>query len=186
MDGMIVGQQYSTLHPADFASILDGETGYARKTVSSCVVFGPSGRFVAVEDVLGWRPAERYGMSMMLPEAQHDDSRTFTNFLWDRYGSSSKAGAGPGSGAQWRFGEAHRQAYQSMHRKILSGVTDMPLITFLKFLDDWKPDLPALGRGGTAPRDALFVFRFQYDDEFLHERHAARLAWERGRPRGPP
>ena len=182
----MVGQHSLTLHPADIAPIRDGEAGYARKTVSFCVVFGSSGQFVAVEDLLAGHPAERFSMQMMLPEAQQRDDRVFGNFLWDRYGGFSLAGPTPAGHLGPSLRDAHRERYRSLHRNILAGVTDPPLLTFLKFLDNGQPDVPALKRGRTAPCDAIFVFRFQYDDEFLHERHAARLAWERGRPRGSP
>lgn len=175
----MVGAQSLPLHPADVAPIRDGERGYARQLVNFCIVYGARGQFVAVEDLLGWEPAGRSSMRMMLPERQHRDDGLSASFLWD---TCRRPPTSPGwsvSARQQRADSARFEVYRTLHRKILQGVTDTPLVTFLKFLDGWGAEWCSHAREASAGTDARFVFRFQYDDEFLHERHAARLAWDR-------
>ena len=174
----MVGLDATILHPADLAPVCDGDLGYVRRLVSFCVVFGPQGQFVAAEDLVSWGPSGRSSIPMMLPRAQHRDAGHVVNFLWDRYGC--QLGAGDVRGGKRAAPESARlEVYRKRHQEILGEVKDRPLATFLTFLDTWKPDFASISPGRRVPRVGLFVFRFQYDDEFLHERHAARLAWDR-------
>ena len=100
-------------------------------------------------------------------------------FLWGPVRSVlGLSGARPGSVEHGRAMDDHLK-YTVLHRHALEGVGDIALQAFLRFLELQTPsaiaDFPTIvGR----PRCNL-AFRFQYDEHYLHERHAAQLAWKR-------
>jgi len=174
---MIVAKHTATLHPADLTPIGTGVSGYVRQTVHYCFVVGPQGQLISMDEVLSLSGSS--GLKMALPEPPTRSDRLFVNFLWDRRQSQREAGVSRQPARRREAEESRYAAFRAFQRTILDGVTDKPLVAFLKFLDGWTPDFVEQAYRHNGYGDGNFVFRFQYDDEFLHERHAARLAWER-------
>lgn len=175
---MIVAKHTASLHPADLTPIGVGVRGYIQQTVHYCFVVGPQGQLISVDEMLNFSGIS--GLKMALPEPTRPDG-LFVNFLWDRVQNYGEAGR---SRQHQRLREAEEPrfaAFLAFQRTILDGVTDQPLVAFLKFLEGWTPDFVERASCPHGYVDGNFVFRFQYDDELLHERHAARLAWERAR-----
>ena len=122
---------------------------------------------------------------MLAPQRQLRAHGGFSGFLW---GSSLHAlGLRRAHGA----GEVRADAetfnrFRTFHRVVLAGARDPSLRAFLEFLKDWRPEWAFVRDELEAVAGGSVVFRFQYDEYFLHESHAARLIWSRllGAPGG--
>jgi hypothetical protein len=105
----------------------------------------------------------------------HGDSPVFADVMvWTTSTHHVTISARLGGSRRLEAESARFAACRLLDRKIVGGVTDTPLTTFLKLLEDWSRIAPRAGRNGMRPATPFFVFRFEYDDEFLHARHAAR------------
>lgn len=75
-----------------------------------------------------------------------------------------------------------------MHQQALGGSDDPGLRALLAFLDTWAAaqfaEHPQFARHGEALPDANVVFRLDGDTGYLHQRVAARAAWERQQGQG--
>jgi len=174
---MIVASNIASLHPADLDPIREGDRGYRSQQVSLCVVFGARGQFIGADEFAQPLAVQMVGQRMMLPEPIRLAEDYDAHFLWDYRPGSPGVERGA---SQRRERELDKfEASRAFHHRLLADVTDTPLSTFLKFQDVWSPqaDLQWLGTEPGSP--SALVYRFQYDDELLHERHAARLAWNR-------
>lgn len=151
---------------------------YRREKISFCVVFGSSGQLVAVEDLIR-HPSAKRAQKIVVPQIRDGSNGSVANFLWHRTTFALGIGKNVRTAPGYYISNEAFRCFRALHIVALEGVTDTSLQAFLRFLTWWTPDqflqVPAF-------RDRIglnLVFRFQYDDEFLHERHAARLAWKR-------
>ena len=115
---------------------------------------------------------------MAVPQARRRPKALAVNFLWGKTDQALGISARPGTSGGFRVDAKAFEGFRTLHKVALYGISDTALEAFLKFLDQWSPEdfqhVPDF-------QDKLglnLVFRFQYDDEFMHERHAARLAWK--------
>jgi CRISPR-associated protein Csd1 len=152
--------------------------GYVRETISIVMVFGPRGELERAEDL----PTQTHRASkrrMLVPQARRLDVGFDANFLRGRTGEALGVRRDPLDPAGYRLDPKLFEAYRSLHDDILAEVHDTSVRAFLRFLAGWSPyearTVPLLQqRVGAA-----VAFRFRYDDEFIHEKHAARVAWRR-------
>jgi CRISPR-associated protein Csd1 len=169
--------------PEDFAPLGDEasnrapEPGFALKHVAFAVVVGPSGQLAGVETLPGYGLARR--SRMMIPQPRRRTRGLIANYLCDNTAYALGIRADTRAQAGFRIDRASFGCFRALHGEILDGVADTAVQAFLKFLEQWSPeaflDVPAF----RDKLDLTLAFRFQYDDEFLHERHPARLAWKR-------
>ena len=154
------------------------DSGLGWRRVDFAVVINPAGEVVDIERPPWHAQGKRRETSMLVPHRQLKTQGGVSGFLW---GSSLHAlglrrwgGRGDVRAETDSF-----NCFRTFHRVVLAGARDPSLRAFLGFLQNWRPewafDMPELAPfiGGSL------VFRFQYDEYFLHETHAARLIWTR-------
>jgi CRISPR-associated protein Csd1 len=99
--------------------------------------------------------------------------------LWDKTGPALGIRRRKGVYGAFRIEEFAFERFKAFHRAALAGIEDIGVEAFLRFLENWSPedflDVPEF----QDKLDAKLAFRFQYDDGFLHDRRAARMAWNR-------
>jgi CRISPR-associated protein Csd1 len=148
------------------------QTGRRRgvRRIAFCLVIGPSGQLVRLEDLGANTPGA------LVRGAPRVSRELAANFLYGhtRFALGLRPDSRSGSGAKVDFKAF--ECFRNLHLEALADTPDLPLQAFLKFLDRWSPadfgEFPSLvERAGQ-----LMAFRFQYDDELLHERHKAQLA----------
>ena len=170
-------------HDSHFSVSAQSAQGYRLHTIEEIIVIGANGQIVAVEDPELIVGARRRKGAMLVPVATLSEGYVPVRFLWGPSRSvlgMSAAGAGTADGA--RAAEDHAK-YKALHHRVLDGVGDIALQAFLRFLERQAvDDFPAIV---ARPRCKL-AFRFQYDEHYLHERHAAQLAWKRFLAANPP
>lgn len=152
--------------------------GYLWRKIDFALILNTSGELIEVETP-PWRMSGRRRRNTLLtPQKQFMGEGVLSGFLW---GHSLHA---LGVGRHGRAGDLKMNAeafnrFRTFHRAVLGRHENPSIRAFLKFLDRWQPHamldegLIAQIAGGTV------VFRFQYEDRFLHESHAARLIWAR-------
>lgn len=166
-------------HDSHFSVSAHGAHGYRLHAIEEIIVIGGSGQIVAVEPAAYLSRERRRKGAMPVPAATLSKDCLPLRFLWGPVRSVlGLSGARPGTAEYGRAME-DRLKYSALHRRVLEGVGDIALQAFLRFLERQTPsaiaDFPTIiGR----PRCKL-AFRFQYDEHYLHERHAAQLAWKR-------
>jgi len=155
-----------------------GDCGDSR---SIAIVFGPCGELILVED-LPVHPAELGGAGLVTAHRGGSPSDALdANFLWGWTSEALGLTSAPDHSTGYQLDRGSFNAFRDLHTRILDGVNDTSVKAFLLFLARWSPEygseVPLLQqRVGSA-----VAFRFRYDDEFLHEKHAARVAWVRRR-----
>ena len=153
------------------------EPEFTHKKIDFSVVIGPAGQFVGIEDLPSYPLVRRAAMTV--PKPQRRARELAANFLCDRTTYALGVRADPRSETGFKVDERAFACFRSLHALVLYGVTDTAVQAFLKFLDQWTPQDSGAVPGFRERLDLTLAFRFQYDDELLHERHAARLAWKR-------
>ncbi len=133
-----------------------------------------------------WRlGGKRRRNTLQVPQKQFTGDGGFSGFLWGQ--SSHALGVGRvdrEEGVRTNLEAFNR--FRTFHRAVLGGAGNPSIRAFLLFLQRWDPERADPEQ--VAPlAGAALVFRFRYDDCFLHENHAARLTWARllhpaGRP----
>jgi CRISPR-associated protein Csd1 len=172
-----------------FAERLDDPQGQAigqapegslrRQRISLSAVIGPSGRLVGVEPISGYAPGNRAEKPMAVPQTRRRPKALAVNFLWGKTDQALGISARPRNPGGFRVDTKAFEGFRMLHKVALYGISDTALEAFLKFLDQWSPEDFRHVSDFQGKLGLSLVFRFQYDDEFLHERHAARLAWKR-------
>jgi CRISPR-associated protein Csd1 len=153
------------------------DPGFAPKHVAFAVVIGASGQLAGVEVLPGYGQGRR--PRMMVPQPRRRTRDLVANFLCDNTAYALGIRGAPRSEAGFRTDPAAFGCFRALHDEILDGVADTAVRAFLRFLQRWSPEGFLEVPGFSDKLDLTLAFRFQYDDEFLHERHAARLAWKR-------
>jgi hypothetical protein len=153
--------------------------GYRLHVIDEIIVIGGNGQVVAVEHPPYSVGERRRSGAMPVPVAARSERHGALRFLWGPGRSVlGLSGTRPGRLDDARAAEDHLR-YKALHQRVLEGVGDIALQAFLRFLERKTASIaselpPAIER----PRSKL-AFRFQYDEHYLHERHAAQLAWKR-------
>ncbi|KGE50932.1 type I-C CRISPR-associated protein Cas8c/Csd1 [Xanthomonas axonopodis pv. vasculorum] len=151
--------------------------GYSQEKIGYTIVLDGDGRVVAVEDEHDYDGKKRIAKTLSVPQPEKRTVAVKSNFLWDK--TSYALGV---SASSKRSAQEHA-AFKTLHKQALGGSEDTGLRALLAFLDTWSPaqfaDHPQLACHGEALLDANLVFRLEGDTGYLHQRAAARAAWER-------
>jgi transposase len=158
---------------------IDADWGWVRRNISFSVVFSPSGRLVSFESLPTFARAGARNRRMSVPRLSGRARGAASNFLWDTTGRALGVRRSRSPSCDYCFDQPAFQAFRSFHVKTLGGTSDPALKAFLTFLDRWSPEMFEGAPGFMDKLDANLVFRFQYDDIFLHERHASGQIWKR-------
>ncbi len=155
---------------------LAAAAGFEWTRVDFALVINPAGELADVERP-PWRPrGKRSGSAMLVPQRQLRTPGGFSGFLW---GAGAHALGLGGDLASVRPDPEAFNRFRIFHRAVLGNTRDPSLRAFLAFINHWRPER-ALTVPDLAPLSAGAVtFRFQYDGQFLHETHAARVIWRR-------
>lgn len=152
--------------------------GYSPEKIAYAIVLAEDGRVLDVHDLRdlsGKKPIPRL---LDVPQPEKRTAAIKSNFLWDK--TSYALGI---STSSKRSAQEH-EAFRQLHRQALNGSDDAGLKALLAFLDDWTSsqfdENPAFVRYGEAMLDTNIVFRLESEErQYLHQRAAARAAWER-------
>jgi hypothetical protein len=152
---------------------------FRREPISYALVLSPTGGVIGVDDLR--LHADRRGAEtrMTVPKARVGPNQATLAFLW---GSSSNAlgvRPDPNTLLGYRLDWAAFAAFRELHCSALSRVVDPSVQAFLKFLRQWEPEEARLLPQVQQVVGSNLAFRFQYDDELLHEKHAAHVVWTR-------
>ncbi|WDM67262.1 type I-C CRISPR-associated protein Cas8c/Csd1 [Xanthomonas cucurbitae] len=151
--------------------------GYSQEKIGYTIVLTTSGEVVAVEDEHDYEGKKRIAKGLSVPQPEKRTVAVKSNFLWDKTSYTL------GVSASSKRCEQEHAAFKELHRQALGGSDDPGLRALLAFLDSWSParlaEHPHFARHGEALLDANMVFRLDGDAGYLHQRSAARAAWER-------
>jgi hypothetical protein len=147
-----------------------------RKPIALSVVFSSSGQLVGIEDLTSCSATRRIERTSLAPQILGASS---PNFLWDRsrYALGVRRRRGPT--ARYGLDDSAFNAFRRYHRLVLGDTSDLALQAFLKFLDQWSPAMHGAIPTFGDRLEPNVVFRFQYEDDFLHNQPAARRIWAR-------
>jgi len=157
---------------------------YVRKKVAGAIEFDARGRFCAVQLL---DRADQYGFrTMAVPRPLRlPGHRSSPNFLCD----FPRMALGLRRRDEWLAHEpdvAAFAAFRDLQLTILRGANDTVVAAFLRFIEGWEPlKAGALADLNPLP-NGLVVFRFQYDNGFVHERHAVQMLWRKYLASGAP
>jgi hypothetical protein len=149
------------------------------RQIALSVVFGSSGQLVSIDDLTGGSRVKRAVNRMLVPRILEGPKTNFSNFLWDRsrFALGVRRTRAPLSNCCFVYWAFHN--FRSLHQRVLSDTSDVAVQSFLKFLDNWSPEtIESIDIFGDK-LDLNVVFRFQYDDDFLHNQPSARAIWKR-------
>lgn len=166
-------------HERNFSVNPRSAPGYRIQAVDEVIVIGGNGQIVAVEYPEVPAGVRRRKGEIPVPLAAVSRRHAPLRFLWGpgrHVFGLSECSLGARDDA---LAVDDQRKYEALHREILEGVGDIALQAFLRFLernvagmtDEFPTIVERLGSN--------LAFRFHYDEHYLHERHAAQLAWKR-------
>ncbi|HBG31914.1 type I-C CRISPR-associated protein Cas8c/Csd1 [Sinimarinibacterium flocculans] len=151
--------------------------GYSQEKISYAIILSPGGDVIDVLDIRdtsGKKPTPR-GLSV--PQAPKRSVNIAACFLWD------KTSYVLGVSASSKRSEQEHATFRALHAEALADTDDPGLRALQTFLSQWRPKMftehPAFVRHGETMLDTNVVFRLEGEQRFLHERPAARAAWQR-------
>lgn len=151
--------------------------GYSQQKIGYAVVLDPLGEVLDVDDLHDTNGKKRIAKLVSVPQPEKRTVAIKPNFLWDK--TSYALGV---SGTSKRSDQEHA-AFKAAHRSALAETEDPGLRALLAFLDAWSPERfhehPRFAPHGESLLDANLVFRLDGEHGFLHDRPAARDAWDR-------
>ena len=147
---------------------------FRREPIPYALVLSPTGGVIGVDDL-----QLHADTRMIVPKTRVGPKRATLAFLWGN--SSNALGVSPDADGRWgyRLDRAAFVAFRDLHCSALSRVVDPSVQAFLKFLRQWEPEQARLLPQVREVVGSNLAFRFQYDDELLHEKHAAHVVWTR-------
>ncbi|WP_369942649.1 type I-C CRISPR-associated protein Cas8c/Csd1 [Xanthomonas medicagonis] len=156
--------------------------GYSQQNIGYTVVLAADGSIVSVHDEHRVEGKKRLAKAMRVPQPEKRTAGIKSNFLWD------KTSYVLGVSASSKRSEQEHAAFKAMHQQALAGSGDPGLLALLAFLATWSPEQyaahPAFAPHGEALLDTNLAFKLESDPGPLHERPAARAAWDRQQGQG--
>ncbi|WP_045728617.1 type I-C CRISPR-associated protein Cas8c/Csd1 [Xanthomonas sp. GPE 39] len=156
--------------------------GYSQEKIGYTVVLAADGRVVDVNDEHSTEGKKRLAKTMSLPKPEKRTAGIKSNFLWDKTSYTL------GISANSKRSEQEHAAFIALHQQALADSDDPGLRALLAFLQTWTPtqyaDHPKFVSHGEALLDTNIVFKLQGDSGYLHQRTAARAAWDRQQGHG--
>ena len=158
-------------HDSHFSVSVSSAHGYRLHMIDEIIVIGANGQIIALERPELPAGRRRRTGAMPVPVTSLSRAHDPLRFLW----GPRRSVLGP---CQASSDDAdHHLKFRALHHRVLEGVGDIALQAFIRFLER-GPAWPAGEFPAPSPQCKL-AFRFQYDEHYLHERHAAQLAWKR-------
>uniref|UniRef100_B8DQ52 CRISPR-associated protein, Csd1 family n=1 Tax=Nitratidesulfovibrio vulgaris (strain DSM 19637 / Miyazaki F) TaxID=883 RepID=B8DQ52_NITV9 len=153
--------------------------GYSREKIHFALVIGQDGTLLDVHDLRERAGKRTVPKELLVPSLGKPRSGTKAppNFLWDNTGYVL--------GADAKGKPEHARscclAFRELVRKVPAD-GDTGIAAVLAFLDNWNPDDASQAVSAFLPWDEVagwnVVFRLDGDMGYIHDRPAARTAWE--------
>ncbi len=148
--------------------------GFSSEKIGFCVVLNPDG---SVADVVDLRDTDRKRSPRMMfvPQAVKRTVGIAPNFLWDKTAYVLGVTAGEGK----RTAEEHA-TFRARHLEWLQGHDDEGLLALTRFLQSWTTEhfAPPLWTDDLRDQNLVFALVSEYRSRYLHDRPAAREAWQ--------
>lgn len=161
----LVSQPESTIAPM----------GYSYEKISYGLVISSKGELVDVMDLRDTSNKKPRPSLMLVPQPP---KRAGVNpppaFLWDNSKYVLGLTQGSDEKSQNRAEEAHK-AFKGFHEEALASTDDEGLVALLRFLSQWNPE--QFNQSSLLTEEMLdvnFIFRLDGEQQFIHERHAAK------------
>ncbi len=148
--------------------------GYSPVGISYEIVLAVDGRVVAVNDIRDTSGKKSRPRTLIVPQPPKRSSNVAPCFLAD------KTSYVLGVSATSKRSEQEHAAFKMLHLEQLRGTDDPGLRALCLFLQDWSSEQFEVAAGFMDDMlDTNLVFRLDGDRQRLHERLAARTAWQR-------
>lgn len=151
--------------------------GYSAEKIGFLVSLNVDGSVAHVVDLRTGEGKKKTAPLMMVPQSVKRTVAIAPNFLWDKTSYVLSVTAGDGK----RLTEEHA-AFVARNLKGLEGQTDEGLLAFVRFLQAWSPDRFVAPLWPEEMKDQNVAFCLEVerlDRIMLHDRPAAKAAWER-------
>ncbi len=147
--------------------------GFSSEKIGFCIVLNSDGTVAEVIDLRG-DDKKRSPRMVLVPQAVKRTVGIAPNFLWDK--SAYVLGVTAGDGK--RTADEHAK-FREAHAEWLSDTDDAGLLALLRFLESWRPEhfVPPIWPEEMRDQNIVFALAEEYRERFLHDRHAARQAW---------
>ncbi len=152
------------------------EDGYFWTKIDFVLVLSSSGEVIDVER-RPWRIAGFRRGALLVPSALFPGPHGPSGFLWGH--STHALGLSRSRRGVLKVDEVAFNHFRTFHRAVLSKAADPSIRAFLLFLQRWTPASLDTSRPAYEVLGGTVAFRFQYENDFLHERDAARRIWAR-------
>lgn len=158
--------------------------GYSREKIHFALVLSPEGKLLAVHDLREKQGKKTLPQEMFVPAAVKRTVAVQPNFLWDNSGYVLGADAkDKPERAQESFVAFRERIGQATADP--SAASDPGLAAVRAFLGAWEPAKAPETIAAFQPWEEVagwnLVFRLDGERGYVHERPAARAAWERSR-----
>lgn len=147
--------------------------GFSSEKIGFCIVLNRDGTVAEVIDLRG-DDKKRSPRMVLVPQAVKRTVAIAPNFLWDK--SAYVLGVTAGEGK--RTADEHAK-FREAHAEWLSGTDDAGLLALLRFLENWRPEhfVPPFWPDEMRDQNIVFALAEEYRERFVHDRPAARQAW---------
>jgi CRISPR-associated protein Csd1 len=149
--------------------------GFSREKISFCVLLGPDGSLLEVQDVRLPDGGKHSARTMTVPDrGGRSGTLIKSNFLWDNSGYALGL---DGKGKPERSRRAFEE-FRTLHRAMAARVDDPGLRAVCAFLNQWEPERAASLPGWEEIRDKNLVFRVvPGPQQYVHDSPALKDAW---------
>ena len=172
---------FAQSEPADVGNVMPdnhSSVGCLWRKIDFSLILNSSGELIDVDEPPWRMSGRRRRNTLLVPQKQFMGEGVLSGFLWGH--SLHALGVGRhGKAGDLKVNTEAFNRFRTFHRALLGRHENPSIRALLQFLDRWQPE--AVQDGGVAAQIAggTVVFRFHYEDRFLHESHAARLIWLR-------
>ena len=150
--------------------------GFSRERIAYAIVLSEAGEAVAVSPLPGHSGRAPGPSVCQVPQAVRRTSRPAANFLWDKTAYVLGAKRDPVTRKACPAHREHR-AFQELHERLLAGAEDDGLRALLRFVRAWDSNDYGALPNAEAMLGLNVIFRLDGDEQWLHERPAARSVW---------
>lgn len=144
--------------------------GYSAEKISYAIILTPEGAVADVtdiRDISGKKPQPR---TMSVPQPEKRTSGVKSNVFWDKTSYVlGVSAAGKGTDAE------QHNAFKNLHHTVLAHESDVGLKALNAFLQTWTPERFQAPPFKPEMLDTNIVFRLDGDDQYLHDRPAAKV-----------
>jgi hypothetical protein len=153
------------------------EEGYFWRKIDFSIILNSSGDWLDVEQP-PWRSGgKRRRNTLLVPHKQLGSASASSGFLWGQ--STHALGIGSSKQSGFKANPDGFRRFRTFHRATLGAAQNPSIRAFLLFIQRWNPETPPDPAMAAQIAGSSVVFRFNYEDCFLHENYAARLIWAR-------